>query len=160
MMEAACVSKYKRNSILLCWYALVSFIWGAGKRWNSNWDNIFNNNYNGDVMELINVYYNNCSILYTILTILSILAFIISVIISIITYNKDKWIKFIISFLCCVAFLYLVVTMLYNKNSITKIYTIDDGNKVEPFIESLEDKVISYNYKDNVLTIIEVNRNE
>ncbi len=111
-------------------------------------------------MELINVYYNNCSILYTILTILSILAFIISVIISIITYNKDKWIKFIISFLCCVAFLYLVVTMLYNKNSITKIYTIDDGNKVEPFIESLEDKVISYNYKDNVLTIIEVNRNE
>lgn len=107
-------------------------------------------------MELINVYYNNCSILYTVLMILSILALIISAIINIITYNKGKWIKFIISFVCCVAFLYLIVEMAYNKNSITKVYTIDDGNKVEPYIESIEDKIISYNYKDNVLTVVEI----
>lgn len=73
-----------------------------------------------------------------------------------ITYNKGKWIKFIISFVCCIAFLYLIVEMAYNKNSITKVYTIDDGNKVEPYIESIEDKIISYNYKDNVLTVVEI----
>ena len=50
--------------------------------------------------------------------------------------------------------------MVYNKNSITKIYTIDDGNKVEPYIESIEDKIISYNYKDNVLTEVEINEYE
>lgn len=111
-------------------------------------------------MELINVYYNNCSILYTVLTVLSILALIVSLIVTIITYNKGSWIKFIISVLCCVVFLYLVSAMVYNKNSITKIYTIDDGNKVEPYIESIEDKIISYNYKDNVLTVVEINENE
>ena len=46
--------------------------------------------------------------------------------------------------------------MAYNKNSITKVYTIDDGNKVEPYIESIEDKIISYNYKDNVVEISEI----
>lgn len=111
-------------------------------------------------MELINVYYNNCSILYTVLTVLSILALIISVIVTIVTYNKGKLISYIISFLCCVIFLYLSVAMVYNKNSITKIYTIDDSNKVEPYIESIEDKIISYNYKDNVLTVVEINENE
>lgn len=111
-------------------------------------------------MELINVYYNNCSILYTVLIALTILALIVSFIINIITYNKGKWIKFIISFLCCVVFLYLVIAMVYNKNSITKVYTIDDSNKVEPYIESIEDKIISYNYKDNVLTVVEINENE
>lgn len=111
-------------------------------------------------MELINVYYNNCSILYTVLIALIILALIVSVIINIITYNKGEWIKFIISFLCCVVFLYLVIAMVYNKNSITKVYTIDDDNKVEPYIESIEDKIINYNYKDNILTVVEINENE
>ena len=41
-------------------------------------------------MELTNVYYNNCSILYTILMILSIFALIISAIINIIAYNKRQ----------------------------------------------------------------------
>lgn len=48
----------------------------------------------------------------------------------------------------------------YYKSSITKVYTVDDSNKVEPYIESIEDKLISYDYKDNVLTIIEENKNE
>lgn len=112
-------------------------------------------------MELINVYYNNCSILYIILTILSIFALVISVEESIVTFGKSSLVKFVISFFCFLILLCTSISMaVYYKSSITKVYTDDDSNKVEPYIESIEDKLISYDYKDNVLTIIEENKNE
>lgn len=112
-------------------------------------------------MELINVYYNNCSILYIILTILSVAALCVSIIVAIIAFGKDKLVDFVISFFCFLILLCMSISMgVYYKNSITKIYTIDDSSKVEPYIESIEDKLISYNYKDNVLTVIEENKNE
>lgn len=51
-------------------------------------------------MELINVYYNNCSILYIILTILSVAALCVSIIVAIIAFGKDKLVNFVISFFC------------------------------------------------------------
>ena len=112
-------------------------------------------------MELINVYYNNCSILYVILAVLSFIALIISAITAIVTFERESLIKFVTSFFCFLIFLCISVAMtVYYKSSITKVYTIDNSNKIEPFIKSLEDKLISYDYKDNVLTIIEENKNE